>query len=322
MTDKKSNVVSMNPLSGTVREKVQKLIDVSKMPQAEICRQSGVTSGQLSPWLKGKYAGDNQAVEEKLQQWLDVRARKAQLARTMPGEPPWLETPTGRKMYSVLAFAQMAATIGVIYGGAGLGKSSTTRAYAAQTPNVWRVEMSKAACAMGSALDEIAHVLGVKTVSGRPGLVHRALVDRLRGTGGLLIIDEAQHLRTEALEAIRGLHDLAGVGLVLSGNETVYARMTGGGTREASFAQLFSRIGKRLRLTRPEAADIQALVEHYGVTDPEAVAVLKEIAAKPGALRGMVLTIRLAAMLAAGEEAAEITPDHIRAAWREQAGAE
>lgn len=321
MNGAKSNVISMAK-EGAVRERVSAILAEGKTSQAQIAREAGMSSGQISHWLKGKYTGDNAATEERLVNWLAARERKAAMARTLPVAPAWKETPIARRIVSVLTYCQMAGDIGCIYGGAGLGKTLTIKTYAEQNPNVWVVEMNRSTCAMASALDEIAYVLNVKSVAGRTGQTHRDLVKRLRDTGGVLVIDEAQHLRTDALEAIRGLHDAAGVGLVLSGNESIYARMTGGGSREATFAQLFSRIGKRLRLVRPAAGDIDPLVGHFGVQGSEERTLCHDIAAKPGALRGLVKTLRLAAMFAAGEEAEAITTDHIRAAWRDLGGDE
>lgn len=324
MSEQKSNVLTMPALAPTVREQIQQILDAKQTTQAQICRESGVTSGQISPWLKDKYTGDSAAVEAKLQQWLDARERKAALAGTLPTAPPWMETPTARRIVSVLSYSQMAGDIGCIYGGAGLGKSVTLKAYAEQNPNVWVVEMTTITGAPGSALEEIADTIGVDLAAsaGRPVLLQRNIIKKLRDTNGLLIIDEAQHLRTDALEAIRALHDATGIGLVLCGNEKVYARLTGGGQREATFAQLFSRLGKRLRLTRPGKSDVSQVAGYYGLTGKEELALIGEIAAKPGALRGVVKTLRLAGMFAAGEGAEQIDANHIRAAWRDLGGFE
>lgn len=322
MTTSKSNVIPMGAaeLDPGVREQIQRLLGAGTITQAQICRESGLTAGQVSPWLQEKYKGDSRAVEDKLRQWLEARERKAALIHTLPMAPPWMETPIARRIVSVLAYSQMAGDIGCIYGGAGLGKSITLKAYADSNPNVWVVEMTTITCAPGSALEEIAAVVGVGGGAGRPVMLQRGLIKKLRDTGGLLVIDEAQHLRTAALEAIRAIHDATGIGLVLCGNDSVYARLTGGGQREATFAQLFSRLGKRLRLTRPSKGDVEQVAGHY-ISSAEALALAAEIASKPGALRGMVKTLRLAAMFAAGE-GAELGADHIRAAWRDLGGQE
>ena len=75
------------------------------------------------------------------------------------------------------------------------------------------------------------------------------IVQRLQGTKGLLILDEAQHLMLPALESLRSIHDATACGLVLMGNEAVYSRLSG--RRSAEFAHLFSRVGMVLKLENP-----------------------------------------------------------------------
>lgn len=301
------------------RECVLTIIDAGEATQALICRESGVSSAILSTWLKGKYKGDNASVEASLRTWIAARQRRADMLASLPQAPPWLSTPSAQKVASVLAYAQMAGDIGCVYGGAGMGKTVTLAAYAEGNPNVWVVEMNAATAAVASSLEEIADAIGLRGIPSRAARLHREIVKRLRGTGGLLVIDEAQHLRTNAIESIRAIHDATGVGLVLCGNESVYARLTGG-SREASFAQLFSRLGKRLRLVRPVKADVAALAAHYRADGKDEMALLMEIAAKPGALRAVVKTLRLAGMLAAGRGEA-VNVRFMRAAWRDLGGA-
>lgn len=299
---------------------IQRLLNAqgAQIAQAQVARETGISPAALSAWLKGAYKGDNKAVEDKLQIWLLSRERRTMANRTMPTAPLWIETPTARKVFAVLAFAQMAGDLGCVYGGAGLGKTVTLRAYAEQNPNVWVVTMSPAHAGVSGALEEIAETIGLRGIPGRAARLQRELTRRLQGTGGLLICDEAQHLGMRCLEAIRALHDATGVGVVLCGNESVFARLTGG-SREATFAQLFSRLGKRLRLTHPTKGDVETMADYFQVKGSEERRMLAEIAAKPGALRGVVKTLRLSVMFAAGE-GQPLGAHHIRAAWRDLGG--
>ena len=281
-----------------LRGKVQALLASGESTQAQIARAAGLSAAVLSSWLKGTYQGSNSAVEEKLVKWFDSRARSAETTGAMPAAPSWIDTPTGRRVQGVLMFAQAAGDLGCVYGGAGLGKTVSLQAYADANPNVWVVTMSPAHGGVSAALEEIAESMGLRGIPGRAARLQRELIGRLRNTGGLLVIDEAQHLNMRSLEAIRAIHDATGVGLVLCGNEAVFARLTGG-SREATFAQLFSRLGKRLRLTKPVAGDIEALADAFNVGGSAERRLLTDIAQKPGALRGVVKTLRLASFFAA-----------------------
>ena len=309
--DQGSNSEETSP----VRSKIKSLLNDGAITQSQIARETGLTAPVISPWLKNRYAGDNQAVEKKLEQWLSSKEKKASVSNAFPAAPEWLDTPTGRKILNVMAYAQHAGDISVVYGGAGLGKTCTLEHYASENPQVWIACMSPAHGGVAAALEEIAEVVGLRGFPGRAARLHRELVRKFKGTGGLLIIDEAQHLNINAIEAIRALHDASGVGLALVGNESVYARLTGG-SRTATFAQLFSRIGKRLRLTKPTDEDVYALADHFSISGKKERQALVEISQKEGALRSVVKTLRLATMFAVGE----VQLDHIRAAWRDLGG--
>ena len=287
------------------------------LSQVQAAREVGISSATLSQWLQGKYAGNTEAVAEKLVQWLEMREKRKATHASLPAAPAFLHTPTARKILDTLSFAQLTGDIACVYGAAGMGKSTTIRYYAEHHSNAWVVEMSTDCKGTLAALEEIALALGVRDMPSISARLRRELVARLRGTGGLLIIDEAQHLSIDALNCLRRIHENTwldgtnGIGLVLCGNEVVVSRLTGG-KRVENFAQLFSRIGKRLRIARPVAGDIGALVDHYAVSDPNARRMLSEIAANPGALRGVVKTLRLASMYAGRNP---VDCEHIKAAW-------
>ncbi len=234
--------------------------------------------------------------------------------------PKFVETPTAKKIYALLKYTSALSDVGVIYGGAGIGKTRCLREYAETQPNVWFVTMSSVTASMAACLEEIALALGLKGFSGRASRLQREIVKRLDDVeGGVVIVDEAQHLFLGSLEAIRSIHDSTDIGLILSGNESVYSRLSAGGTRAAAFAQLFSRIGKRLYLSRSLPGDATALARSFGVNGERELKLCEEIAKAPGALRGVTKTLRLASVLAR-QDGGQVNLKNIEAAWRDLAG--
>lgn len=286
------------------------------LSQERAAREAGISAARLNQFMQGEYKGDNASTADKILIWLASRERRTGTMQAIGGHS-FTATDTAARVMQLLQFAQMAGDLSVIYGGAGVGKTTTIRHYAALNPNVWVVTMRPDTSGVAACLEEISEAMGVRT-SGRANRLSRDICRRLEDTNGLLIIDEAQHLTVPAIESIRSIHDATGVGLVLSGNESVYARLTGG-TRAATFAQLFSRIGKRLRLTKTTKQDVAAIAALYGITGDRELSTLTGISQKPGALRGVVKTIRLACMYATGTGEA-VRLDHIADAWRSLGG--
>jgi DNA transposition AAA+ family ATPase len=290
----------------------------TKLTQSEIARLSGIGSSRLNRWLKGLYEGDNQSLESDLARWIDAYNVRLIESRALPTAPAWVSTPSGAKVLAALGYAQVAGDISLVYGGAGLGKTSTILEYERTNPNVWIATMTPASATVVPALEEIALALGLRELPGGAARIQRAIIARLRGTHGLLVIDEAQHLGVAALDEVRALHDATGLGIALVGNESVYARMTGG-NRAAYLDRLFSRIGKRVRLVRASRDDIDALIDAWALKTKDCRQALHDIAGKPGGLRGLTKVMRLASMFAHGAKRA-VSCEDIRAAWRDLGG--
>lgn len=295
-----------------VREAITRLLDAGELTQVTLSRESGVHQARLNQWLKGVYKGNTSEIAQALRQWLEGRSHRLAAAAALPPVPGWLPTPTAERILSVLRYCHLTAGLGVVYGGAGLGKTLTCEYYAATSPNVWHLEMGRWDRSLGECLQSVADVVGLRGVTGA-GRLARELIRRLRGTGGLLLIDEAQHLGLDALEGLRALRDQAAVGLVLLGNDLVFAQLTGG-NRAAEFAQLYRRVGKRQKLGHPEDEDVRMLCVAWGIEEPTVKRLLLKIASQPGGLGGVTEVLRLGHLLAHGE-GEPLSERHLQKAW-------
>lgn len=292
-------------------------IERRALTQTQVAREAGISATSLAQILGGTYAADPRRILAKLEQWLSsLRERAAQ--PQLPEAPQWVPTATAERILSALGYAQMAGDVAVVYGGAGVGKTSAAREYARRYPNVWIATMSPATAGVTTALEEVCLALGMRELPQGAARMSREIVARVRETRGLLIVDEAQHLSVGALDALRAIHDATGVGIALMGNEMIYARMTGG-ARVAWLDRLFSRIGRRLRIARATRPDVEALADAHGVADAQALQRLASIGAGAGALRSVTKCLRMARMMAAGREE-PLSVAHIDAAWRDLTG--
>lgn len=295
----------------TARSRAKDALHQSGLSQAAAAKEIGISPPTLNQWLNGKYLGNNEEIEEKVERWLDAQARQFDVSSRMPGKLGFFSSPSSQKILDTLAYAQMAGDIVCVYGGPGVGKTVTLRQYRDTNPATWIATMAPDSAPVVPALEEVAEAVGLRDAAGGARKIARAVRRKVEGTRGLLIIDEAQHLSVAALEELRSIHDATGIGLALVGNEAVYARLTGG-TRASHFAQLFSRIGSRLFISRPTIGDVRALAAAWGVKGKAEMDLLQQMASKPGALRGVSKVLALASMSAGG---AEITVAALRHAW-------
>ena len=300
-----------------LRAEVKRVQTKRGCTMVDIAKQVGIPYGTFSQWVAGTYNGNVAKRDDMVRIWLSNLGCATRARASLPEAPAFLMTPAAQVFFAAFEHAQHAPDIAVVSGAAGVGKTSAARAYRAQAPNVWLLTAEPCISTPRMMLDELAELLGV-TESRSTHKISRALVERMRGTRGLLVVDEVQHLGTTTLDQVRTLHDLAGVGVVLAGNESVSSRIEGG-SRRPEFAQLFSRVG--MRVSRPRAArgDIDALLDAWGITAGAERKLVAAIARKPGALRGMTKVLRMAAMQAraAGQEG--ITSKYIEMAWQQLA---
>lgn len=298
-----------------LRAETSAFIERERMTKRAFADQADVAEGTFGPWLNGAYPGDNEKVAAKVHRFLAARREQSQLAATVPTAPEWQETKTGKRIMGVLDHCQVFGDMGVIGLGPGLGKTHTIAQFKAIRPRVWVATMAPSTRGVNTALVEVLAAMGEDDAKGTPQALSRR-VQKKATAGSLLVIDEAQHLSQQAVDEFRTIHDRTGVGLVFSGDMSVFELFDG--TRRAAFAQFHSRIGMRLRQALPAPEDAQLLASAHGLTDPASVRLAVEIAKKPGALRGLTKTLLLARRMAAMADA-PVSATLIREAWAQRA---
>jgi DNA transposition AAA+ family ATPase len=280
----------------------------------ELGKRVEIPDGTISVWAGGKYAGDNAAVAYKVNRFFLAEVEREELEMQAPLVPPFQLTRTAREIMSQCRWAHRGKFV-VAVGVSGVGKTGALRQYAATTPNAHMSTMHRGSRSPSTMLLEILKCMRVNT---RSALTIQSLTDtiadRIGGVPTVLVVDEAQHLQDDSLEQLRYLHDMTGVGLLLSGNPEVLTRI---GTRKAGFAQIHSRVSLPALYDKPYVEDVAVLCNAWGVTHPKEREFLAGIAERPGCLRNLSETLELATLTARAEEQ-DRTLDHMKAAWAQR----
>ncbi|EMV5232531.1 AAA family ATPase [Escherichia coli] len=294
-----------------IRAVLRTLVENEETTFKQIALESGLSTGTISSFINDKYNGDNERVSQMLQRWLEKYHAVAEL----PEPPRFVETQTVKQIWTSMRFASLTESIAVVCGNPGVGKTEAAREYRRTNNNVWMITITPSCASVLECLTELAFELGMNDAPRRKGPLSRALRRCLEGTQGLVIIDEADHLGAEVLEELRLLQESTRIGLVLMGNHRVYSNMTGG-NRTVEFARLFSRIAKRTAINKTKKADVKAIADAWQINGEKELELLQQIAQKPGALRILNHSLRLAAMTAHGK-GERVNEDYLRQAFRE-----
>lgn len=301
-----------------LRQRVRDYVAANSTSLKNVGLVAGIAESTFTAWLSDKYKGNNERIDTNVRIWLKSEEQLGRRRMAMPTDAKFAQTRSAQKFLAALEHAQALPDIVVIVGGAGVGKTTAINHYKATRPNVLVLTAEPLIGSAFAMLDYLREVLGIPEQTRHK--ISRAITVKLQGTQGLIIIDEAQHLAVRCINQLRAIFDRAGIGLALVGNEEVWSRIDGGG-RKAEFAQLFSRVGMRVTVARPSVKDIEIMLDASEVTEPAQRALLKTIASKPGALRTMGKTLRIARMVAIGAEET-LNDTHIQSAWNRLAGGE
>ncbi|EAB6033854.1 AAA family ATPase [Salmonella enterica] len=216
------------------------VMDAHGYSQGQVARAIGRSSATMNQYLQGKYNGDIADMEERIGHFLR-RVREKQNALRI--DERFVSTPTASKGLEVLSYAHLESEICVLFGAAGLGKTMILKEYARRDSNVIFIEADPGFTAR-TLLEELCSRLRLS----KNGNIHALIevcVEKLKDSGRLLVIDEAELLPYRALEVIRRLHDKAGIGVVLAGMPRLIVNLKG---KRGEYAQLYSRVALALDL--------------------------------------------------------------------------
>lgn len=283
------------------------------LSKADCARRIDIGHGTFSDWFKGSYKGRFDTVNQKVANWLDNLAGMAAITASVPTAPDYLPLAFSEDVMRMISVAQVMSAMVMVTAEAGIGKTAAAQQYVTTRANSWLVTFSPSSKSLNNMLSEIAATIGCE--ERHAGRLVRAIGKRLQrlGDGTVLICDEAQNLSDEAINQLRHFVDNYGCGVALLGNSETYSRFSRWGQGD-KFGQLRSRIFKRIKADRATPDDIALYIDAWGITDPKQVEFLTGVGMKPGALRQVGMTIKLASMVAQGL-GRDMTLADIKAAW-------
>lgn len=217
----------------------------SNKTQTQVSKEIGFSSAVLSQFISGKYTGDQEKVALQINQYLKLARERLQNRSITEYNP---NTKNTQQVMVAATYAHQYLKISVIYGDAGAGKTEALKRYAKGNPGVIMVTANASCKSAKSILNMIATAMDMHP-AGSEATIMEMLLDRLKDTNSLIIIDEADHLTLNALQAIRNLYDVAHVGIVLSGNDMmIYQMYNKKNSQSSKFDQMRTRLGMKVKV--------------------------------------------------------------------------
>ncbi len=318
---------------GDIIHAVERYLNEFGVTRQQLARAIGTNEAYISELL-GRSRNLPIATRDKLlrqiNNWMeeDLRSRAARRPED------FVETSAARLIIEAARHIKAARTIGVVDGPAGLGKTITAKWLAgegdSELPGTMLVTVDHDCHAARGLLVKIYAASKLRrAVRRRPTLAD--VVGRLKGSGRLLIIDQAQDLlNAAAFKLLQDLHDACDLPILLLGTVAVHHYLTD--DEDPQYGQLSSRIGLRVhlmselfrtgqggrRLQWLSVAELRRIFDGGKLKlHPDTLRALAQIANfEVGHLRRVKWLVRYAAAAARAAKARAILPDHLGTALK------
>lgn len=205
----------------------------------------------------------------RIEKWLALEKKRFSM-----GETEIVQTPTLKSAVTLCNLVRESQTIGFVVGPSHIGKTWALRDFYTPNNNHGRTIYVRleAASGLGGMVRAIAGAMGISPKGNTQELIHRIKNGLTKDM--LLILDECHLLAHtyrkgsffNCMEVIRELHDVKGVGIVLS--FTVLDDVTA--AKQKELQQIWRRAIHKLNLpAMPTIEDLTAILEHNGLKFPD-----------------------------------------------------
>ena len=224
----------------------------------------GVSSAVVSHLLSGNWEPYSDDMFRKVAAQIGFNAKEWQFAETF----------NASNMLEDLEDAKLNSMSLTIIGDAGTGKSTTTKKFATETENVFRIECGQY-WDRGYFLSEILRQMGVKDIDPKVPNMMRDIVTRLKKMNRpQLIIDEVDKLDDQVfLFLITFYNDLSThCSIIILSTHFLKKRINDGiRLRKKGYEEIESRYGSYVELEKTSRNDVKIICEANGLTNDKEI---------------------------------------------------
>lgn len=242
----------------TLREQLTEYLESNKISQEAAAAAMAISGSALSAWRKEKYAGDNARIEALVVEYLGRQVATAVEVGTFKRDFDFVETSVYDLICTGVNLAEARGEIRPVLGDSGIGKTTALLHIREEKQTAIFVQVYKG-IRKNRFLAKMCKAAGIST-KGTFDDLFEDLVSQLRGTGRPIIVDEAEHLPIDALDAVRRINDFTGCGVVLVGLPIFYELLR-------RYPYIYNRTAMPIRLKRLDKQDTSKMINTMCPTD-------------------------------------------------------
>lgn len=293
---KTGDIVAVN-FTEEIRARVEKFMEDNSLTLDALALRTGTNASAISRYLTGNPTGDVAKLEKNLSDYLSKESRRKEW------NDIYFETKCVKTCHVAFDIIWDSGDIGLVHGAAGLGKSTACNEYAKQHPTALFFTVIQGRGNDYDLVKELWSLLPTARAADDRRLRRAEYVlKKMRGSGRLLIIDNAQRLSMSGLRWLNDFNDVTACPIALVGNDEVL-------TKIKNSSQMSSRVGFKQDIGKMIADDDGSQKWLHAAADemvksmwPEAASEIKYLARdaadRPGHLRTLKKQLRIAIRLA------------------------
>ena len=231
-------------------EELKALIKNKKYTMSYVAKAINISNAALHLWLNNNYKGNVQKINYAVANFIEIEKLRENKITI-----DFVKTSVVSNIFDIAKICHVENEIGVCYGSAGLGKTYAVKKYAIDNPDIILVEadLGYTPKVLFSEIHKKLGFDGFGTIHG----MFLNIIDKLKSSGRLIIVDEAEHLPYKSLELLRRVYDKANVGILLVGMPRLIMNLKG---EQRQYAQLYSRVGIAKQLTSLTEEDKKSII--------------------------------------------------------------
>lgn len=238
-----------------ILEKVKKYLENSDIDQSTLAKRLNKSSTVISLYLNDKYTGDIEAFENDLRKYLNLAELKKKHKKL---KLSFEKTSVAQQILKVAEMCQYNSELGLCYGASGLGKTTALEYLKKEGSGIILVDPDENATPR-AILKQIADGIKLETYDMLLEDFIANIIKKLKKSGYLIVVDEAENLKPDVFRTLRKIHDRCETtcGLLFIGTERLYGNLA---KRKGEFDYVLNRVSLKFQLKPLNINDVKMLV--------------------------------------------------------------
>ncbi|EEI8241854.1 AAA family ATPase [Salmonella enterica] len=216
----------------------------NKYSQSDLALKIGRSPAVINQFLQGKYKGNEEDVAARIREFVETEQARFDAKFKAPS---FVETESAKEAKKLIDFARKYRTICVLTADSGLGKSTILSEYKARRTDTILIEVTSGFTPRALMKALLTATKADTKKSATTAELMKDCIVKLKESKRLILVDEAELLPYQTLEALRRLYDMVEIGIVLAGLPRLTNNLVG---EDGEHVQLYSRIAQHVDLNK------------------------------------------------------------------------